>query len=113
MFIRRSHGCMKESVLPSPEMRKYARSGWRKKSRMGIASPDCPKAAGVATPGDITKPAKDSSLLMFTIPCDDAQRPVDRQRAGDSKGAARCAPRRAAESPAARRSARQPHSHDG
>ncbi len=47
MFIRRSHGCMNDSVLPSDEMRKYARSGLRKKSRIGMELASCADAVTV------------------------------------------------------------------
>src|SRR5215470_995362 len=58
MFIRRFHGCMNASVLPSGEMRKKPRSGWRKKSRTGIG------AASAALAGSEANEAAPAAIMM-------------------------------------------------
>src|SRR5690349_12583663 len=66
MFIRRSHGCMNDSVFPSDAMRKYARSGLRKKSFIGMRSRDC-ASADTDVASTSTVPTKAGVCMMRVL----------------------------------------------
>jgi len=56
------------TVLPSDDTRKYARSGWRKKSRIGIVSAPCATAVEATAPRTATGRRDFSKWRMSEIP---------------------------------------------